>query len=257
MKRSNILCGIMLSIGLLLTGCSNSFDHMPNLTEEESALIAEYTAGILLKHDKNAGRLVSDAEIIAADERAATLQANTEEFLAAQAKADENENADHDSNGTEESGSDSGAAEPSDIAFEGIAQFCGIEGFQIGYAGHMVCDSYPPADGTDMFFAMDASEGSKLLVLKFMAENTTSEDRELDMLSRDIRFRVSVNGGAMESVLSTLLLDDFATYKDTIPAGSSMVVVLVGEVREEEADAISTISLSMQSVSGNATTLLE
>ena len=37
-----------------------------NLTEEESALISEYAAGILIKHDKYAGKLASDAEIIAA-----------------------------------------------------------------------------------------------------------------------------------------------------------------------------------------------
>lgn len=253
MKKSSILCGIVGIIGLLLTGCTNSFDHMPDLTEEESALIAEYAAGILLKYDKNAGKLASDAEIAAADEREATLAANTAEFLAAQESKEEND---------QENASETASAEPassgtSEIPFEGIAQFAGVSGFQIEYAGYMICDSYPPADSADMVFAMDATAGNKLLVLQFTAENTTAEDMELDMLSQNIRYRISVNGGEMKSALSTLLLDDLSSYKDVIPAGTSVVLVLTREVTEEEANEISTISLSLKNASENATTLLE
>ena len=61
--RRKILCAMLIGTGLTLTGCGNSFDHMPDLTEEESAMIAEYAAGILLKHDKNRKALVSDYEI--------------------------------------------------------------------------------------------------------------------------------------------------------------------------------------------------
>lgn len=256
MKKSGILCNIVISIGLLLTGCGNSFDHMPNLTEEESALIAEYTAGILLKHDQNAGKLASDTEIIAADERAAVMQANTEAFLAA--SAGENGEEGEQEDGSADDGSAAAVPEQTAAAaFEGIAEFCGVEGFRIEYAGHVVSDSYPPAEGADMVFSMDATEGTKLLVLKFIAENVTSEDRELDMLSQDIRFGISVNNGPEKNALSTLLLDDFSSFKGVIPAQSSVVVVLTSEIGLEEADTISSISLSMQSVSGSATTLLE
>ena len=67
MKKSGVLSGFMIGLGLLLTGCGNSFDYMPDLTEEESRLIAEYAAGILIKHDKEGGRLASDAQIAAWD----------------------------------------------------------------------------------------------------------------------------------------------------------------------------------------------
>ena len=70
-------------------------------------------------------------------------------------------------------------------------------------------------------------------------------------------FGISVNNGPEKNALSTLLLDDFSSFKGVIPAQSSVVVVLTSEIGLEEADMISSISLSMQSVSGSATTLLE
>ena len=252
MKRKFVLCSILISMGLLLTGCTNAFDHMPDLTEEESRLIAEYAASIMIKHDKYAGRLVSDAEIAAADERAERLRNSAEQYAAAQEE-------ETDEDGTEqkpEGGSEASAQTPAEEPFAGIAQFCGLEGFEITYVGYTVCDFYPPEDSEELVFAMDASPGNKLLVLQFMVENQTAEDRELDMLSRNIRFRIAVNDEGAQTVLSTLLLDDMASYKGIVPAGTASMMVLVREIPEAEAGAVSTISLSMRGENGSAETVL-
>lgn len=259
MKKSVILCSIIMSMGLLLTGCTNSFDHMPDLTEEESALISEYAAGILLKHDKNAGKLASEDEIAAADERAAILQANMDEYLASQGMGEGEETGEASENDENNGGTTDAidAAQTAEVPFEGIAQFCGADGFRIDYLGHTVCDSYPEDDGSNMVFAMDATAGNKLLVLRFTVENTTAEDKELNMLDLDTRFRIGINDGSMESALSTLLLDDLSSYKDVIPSGNAIVLVLTREITEEEAASVQTISLSMRNESGSATTSLE
>lgn len=253
MKKIVVLCSMIVSVGLLLSGCDNPFDHMPDLTEEEGALIAEYAAGILIKHDKNAGRLASDTEIAAADEREALRQANLEALMETKKKAKEEKEQEKAAQSGAPSAGDAEKAAP----FTGIAQFCGADGFQIEYQDYMLCDSYPEADGEDMVFAMDATEGNKLLILRFMAENTTSEDRELDMLGKATRFRISVNGGGMKSALSTLLLDDLSSYRGTVPAQTGVMLVLAQEISGQETAEISTISLSLENASGNATTLLE
>ena len=256
MKKSGVLSGFMIGLGLLLTGCGNSFDYMPDLTEEESRLIAEYAAGILIRHDKYGGRLASDAQIAAWDEREATRLANVEELKALLQEESE------DSSGDEEDGHDdsaSGDAESgqAEAPFEGIAAFCGQEGFEISYMGHTLCDSYPPEDSEELVFAMDAAPGNQLLVLQFMAENITAEDRELNMLDQNVRFQVSVNEGRMDGVLPNLLLDDLSSYKGIIPAGNSIPLVLIREIPESEAAGITTVSLSLRKDSGSATTLLE
>ena len=253
--RRKILCAMLIGTGLTLTGCGNSFDHMPDLTEEESAMIAEYAAGILLKHDKNRKALASDYEIEKYDEREAILHANTQELMATQESSEVE-------NGQEELAETEGAQEApapqlAEAAFGGVAQFCGLDGFQIDYKGHVICDSYPPADSEDMVFAMDATQGNKLLVLEFTGRNTTMEDKELNVLEQNVQFRIAVNDSGARNILPTLLLNDLSSYRDVVPAGSEVTLVLVREVTEEEANGISTISLSLRNESGDASTVLE
>ena len=95
------------------------------------------------------------------------------------------------------------------------------------------------------------------MILQFIAENITTEDKELDMFDKNIRFKISINDGEMKNALSTLLLDDLSSYKEVVPAGTGVALVLVREVSIEEAETIGSISMSMKNASGNATTLLQ
>jgi len=250
-----MICIMLIGMGLTLTGCANSFDHMPDLTEEESALIAEYAAGILLKYDRNLKELATDSEIEAYDEREAIFRENTEALLAA--KGMNGEEDEEEEQREADSPKEAEAAQPAAASFAGIAQFCGLDGFQIDYTGYKVCDSYPDAGGEDMVFAMDATQGNKLLVLEFTAQNTGAEDRELDMIGQNIQFRISVNEADGRNALPTLLLNDLSSYKDTVPAGSSVTLVLVREIPEAEAGSVGTLSLSLRSESDSASVVLE
>lgn len=248
-RNCAVIC-VMAGIILSLTGCG--LDPMPDLTAEESAMISEYAVGVLLKHDINAGKLASDYEIAEADRHDAELQAKMEEMRRLKAEQEENE--------TESSGSQTGEdqIETAQPVFEGIAQFYGLDGFQIDYIGYQICDSYPESnDVTDKVFAMDAAEGKKLLVLQFVATNDMPEDRELDMFDANPHFRVAVNDGKPENVLSTMLLDDLAMYKDVVPAQTGVQLILVKEIPTEEASSIQTISLTCKNESESATTLLK
>lgn len=253
MKKCGIFSGLLMSMGLLLTGCSNSFDYMPDLTEEESALISEYAAGILIKHDKYGGKIASDAEIIKADDREARLKASAETFaeMEREKKAAEKEE-------KKKSGSKSESSAPEvQMAFQGIAEFCGKDDFRIQYTGYTLCDSYPEGDEAEKVFAMDATEGNQLLVLKFSAENLTDEDKELDIFHSGIKFKVAINEEKERSVLTTLLLDDLSSYKDMIPAKENVPLVLIREIAKADADKIERITLHLQNGSENATTSLQ
>ena len=58
MKKGKIL-GLFLIPTLLMTGC---IDAMPELTEEQSAIIAEYSASLLLKYSPNFEYRIADEE---------------------------------------------------------------------------------------------------------------------------------------------------------------------------------------------------
>lgn len=241
MRKNRIISVILISMSVFMSGCT--LDPMPDLTEEQSSLIAEYVAGIVMKYDRAVSGLASDEEIAAAQEREAQRQANLEELLKNKEAA-----------GQREAASGTGSeAERAPVTFNGIAEFYGLDGFSIKYMNYEIGDSYPPEDSEDLFFAMDATEGNKLLVLKFLAENLTGEDRELDFFNKAPSFRISVNGGEDRSALTTMLLDDMAMYKDTIPAGQSEQLVLIREITQEESNGIQSIAMTLRNGADSVT----
>ena len=214
-KTCTFLCGIMAAA--LISGCGA---QMPDLTQEETDLISEYAVGILLKYDKyHKNRLVDTTTYdVAAEE----ISEESEEEI----PVEEPESPTSDTEVVDVSQDVEPSAPPATIE-----EYYGIEGITFQYAGYDLTQSYPSSDnGEALFFAMDATAGSQLLVLRFMATNISSTDQTLNMLGTGARFRVSVNGGSSQSVLTTMLLDDMQTYNDIIPAGYSVELVSIVEV---------------------------
>ena len=216
------LCGITAAI--LMTGCGSV---MPDLTEEETEIISEYAAGVLLKYDRvHGGRLMSEAEYEMEENKKAEREA------AASAAEQQNE----EENAAEESAAS--YTEVVDVSQDAevvvpstIEEYYDIQDITFQYTGYELTDSYPSDSEEDnVFFAMDATEGMQLLVLKFTATNVSSADQTLDMIGYGVRFKVSVNGGSGENVLSTMLLNDMQNYKGVISAGTGTELVSIVEV---------------------------
>ena len=63
MKEGKVL-GLFVMSAMLLTGC---VDSMPELTAEQSEMVAEYAAGLILKYSpKYDYKIVSEEEVAAA-----------------------------------------------------------------------------------------------------------------------------------------------------------------------------------------------
>lgn len=223
MKRINIfLCGIAAAV--MLTGCG----AMPDLTQEETELISEYAVGVLLKYDTSNSRRLVDTS--AYDETPETEEAAEEAIQEVEEEQPVTETVDDtkviDVSPDEET-------LPSTIE-----SYYGIQNVTFRYNGYELTDSYPPSDSNieeeesqaNVFFSMDASEGTQLLVLKFQATNTGGEDIELNMLEHGAIFRVSVNGEKSKGALATMLLNDLQTYDELLMAGSSVELISVVEV---------------------------
>lgn len=222
-KAGTFLWGITAAV--LMTGCGSV---VPDLTEEETEIISDYAAGVLLKYDRvSKGRLLDVPEYEEEENKKAEWERALEE---AAEQPEEEESA------PEESGTDD--TEVIDVSQDGeaaavpstIEEFYGIQGITFQYTGYELADSYPSGTEEEVFFAMDATEGMQLLVLKFTASNGSQENQTLNMLEYGARFRISVNGGSGESALSTMLLNDLQTYDGVIPAGSDVELVSIVEV---------------------------
>lgn len=241
-KAGTLLCGILAAA--LLSGCG---DEMIDLTQEETELITEYTVGLLLKYDKYYGSRLVDTT---------AYEAEAEEILeeTAEEVPEEKPEQENPTDNTEvvDVSSDVGSS----VSSTTIEEYYGIEGITFQYLGYDLTQSYPSnTSDEDLFFAMDATDGSQLLVLRFMAANVSSTDLALNMLDYGARFRVSVNGQASQNVLTTMLLDDMQTYNDVLPAGYSVELVSVVEV--PQADSVETIDFILRGGDENVTLSLQ
>lgn len=252
MKRKTIEAVLIAAAASLLGGCGAA---LPNLTEEEYAMVAEFAAGELMKYNKlNEGRIVSDKTIDEQLAKEAQFRQNTEDYLekiAQEEKEEQNEQ-------KTESGDNAASDTQADMTVSAdIASFVGMNPITVAYTGMEVCDSYPQSSVEEFYFAMDATEGKKLVILKFQLANPTEAEAEVDVLDSGTGFWVSLDGKAGVSILATMLPNDFASYRGTVAAGESQEAVLVLELPEEETSGITSVSLIMRNDKGNAKAVLQ
>lgn len=225
-KRKIVLCGV--TAALALTGCGAT---VPDLTQEETEIISEYAAGILMKYDKdNGSRLVDlsqeetapDAEPLAQAPESDVAAAETEEAPGGTGEPGPAEN-----NATVIDQSQTEA-----MPAASIEEYYGISDFTFAYTGCELIDSYPEDSGEEgaVYFTMDATEGMKLLVAKFNVTNQSGSEQTLNMMEHGAKFKLSVNGNAGKHVLTTMLLNDMQNYNAMVAAGETVELVSIIEV---------------------------
>lgn len=252
LSKGIILCAAGILAGSVLTGCG-SLVPMPELTEEQTQLVTEYAAGLILKYDLTAvdGKLLTPEEL-AKDEmleaqqrqRERDAKAAAEDYLAKKANAGKDKKKNSDS----ESSSDGSLSAPAEQTVGDIADFYGIDGFDITYSGYEISDSYPTS-GEDLLMAMDATSGKTLCVLKFNVTNSSGSDATFDMFYRSPNFYLSINGGDKVHQQYTILLDDMAASNDPVAAGETVERVLIFEV-PEDVGSVSSLSLQVKNSEG-------
>ena len=217
-KRMALLCSV--AVACMLSGCGAS---VPDLTDEESQIIADYAAGVLLNYDKNyAGRLMDMAEVQAAEAEIAQEE-KTEEQNAEEKPAEpvpEEGTISEAGNGNDAQVVDRSQETVEVQEASTIEEYYGIEGFSFSYAGFELVKSYP-----------EETDENTLLVVKFNVTNQSGAEKELNMLDYGAKFRIGVNG-QQENALSTMLLNDMESYHNTVPAGESVELVSIVEVPE-------------------------
>lgn len=233
MSKRIVIALAAVMLVLCLAGCGEN--QIPNLTDEQVQVMGEFTAITLMRYDANhRSRLVDYTLLLATPEPETTPEPTKEPSGMDPVDDTPVINA----NGQTGAGA----------SLEKALEF--PEGVAVAYTGQALYDVYPEGEGD---FAIRATEGKKLLVLSFSVSNTTDQNQTLDLLGMDPVFRITVNGNYTRRALLTMLENDFATYMGTIPAGESMMTVLVIEVDSEMADNLTSISLYLKNDSKTCT----
>ena len=235
MKTENLKKIMVLGmVSCLLTGCGNV---IPELTEEEASLIATYAADVTLSHSRESfSRLIdTEAETARLEELSQKIEKMQEE------KAQEEE---EDQKTTEYSSSAGGTEEVQQKA-ENIADFIGLDGFQVSYDGYEIKKSYAADETEEWEPTVDATTGQNLLVVKLKVTNISGAPAVADVISKDMMFSIQADDGISSMAFVTMLLNDFAFAQDEISAGEGKQYVLITQI-DENITEVGSISLHMK-----------
>lgn len=230
MKKGKII-GVLAISACMLTGC---IDSMPDMTEEQSELVAEYAADMLLKYSPNYHYRIADEEEVASAE--AEMETSQEEETT---QEESQPSQDLNQTGMGETVSVDAEASVEDGAEYDLAAFFGMDQFSIMYASCEVTDAYPNAE-SGVGFSVTAPQGYNLLVLHFDVENLGEEAAQCDLFDQISKVSVNVNDAGYVQALSTLLTNDLTTYMEDIPAGEVADAVVVVPVEQTDLDEIQT-----------------
>lgn len=235
-RLSVLLCSI--GFACALSGCGQT---VPELTEEENEIITEYAVSLLLKYDKNYNDHLVDLSAYEESIAQPEIEEPVEDAIPDE-ELPEEEPATEVIDATEELEEQASS----------IEEFYGIEGFSFQYTGYDLISEYPTvaADSADAFFAMEATPGMQLLIVKFQVNNQSGMDSALDTFQYSMKVRIAVNDEAPKSALSTMLLNDLQSFSGTLAAYGQTELVAVIEV--PEGTLINNLSLVLRSDSDSA-----
>lgn len=248
MIRKKLALLILSLCAMFLVGC----EKVVELTDEETQLIAEYAAELLLKYDINyvdridegnqkAEEMSSEALEKFINGETTTSNATTEENTKEEVTTEQSEGTNrHES---ESETGDAGTEEEPVIGTEqDIAVIAGIEGAKITFWEHFVADKYPDTEEQGDFIHLEASQGYRLLVLKFNVENLTDDVLAVNMIDKELDYRLVCNGTSAKPML-TILMDDLGTLETNVEPGVPQEAVLVFQIAEDIQDNLGTMEL--------------
>lgn len=244
-KYKYLLISIVVFAGLLC-GCGN---NIPEMSETQEAVVTEYATNLLVKYSPLAERsLLNEDQLeagIAKEAEEWERLIKTKELEKTYLDAAENGKTVVDDSGQSENVSSETTAGV--VPQKTVSEFLAEDSISIDYVSYSLCDSYPENSEEEFFMAMDAAAGKQLCVVTFAVRNLSGTEQSLNMLGKQGRFSLQIDGGAAIQAQSTLLMDDLSSYVGTLPANGEEHLVLVFEV----SDSVSQIG-SMDLIMNNS-----
>ena len=230
-KHRRYLAIGIVAMSLLLSGCGNPIYE---LTEDEEALIVNYAAYILAKHNVYQQDGISNVYIGDIESEEDSKDTSTQ-------KPD-------DTQLPSEGNSEGNTEKPADNAVS-IADAVELPvGLSISYVNSSIIDHVKEGDG----YSVDAGEGFTFYVMTFKIENTTEQDIAIDNASIHPVFKLSCGKVNTKSSVS-FLSADLSTYQNVVKAGESVETFLLFKVNAADAEKIinPTLQITIDDVTKN------
>lgn len=236
----------------LLCGCSMGVE----LDSQQNNLVAEYAAGVLIKHSYNHSNRYefSASEDETEEEPTVEPEKPTDESETKEPETtepekptDEDESKPEESTPSEEEttgGSEETTTAPKEFEFEEVL---GLENVSVK------CDGYEVTESLDAdpegFFVLNAETGYKFVVVNFTLTNTSEETVTVNTADDNIILKSSFNKDyKYNNYDASILKNDLTGLKDvSIEAGAEYKAVTIFMVPADVADSIDTFILTVAS----------
>lgn len=226
--KKKILMLIIIATAAL-SGCGNTV----NLSEQQSDMIAEYTAGIVLKYDKhydskllkqniNTKIKQSKSDLVPADEVKTDLSNNVETTISGSNATSEQTI----SNSTKLEGNKTNLKEKK---YDSLSTVMNQDDFDISYTKSYLRKDYPN-ESSDSYFTLESKGGNQFLVVEFSIKNKTKKQKTINMLSSKINYILYTQDGISYYPSITLLENDIQTMNTKVMGSKSKKAVLIFEV---------------------------
>ena len=241
MKNKKMRPFIILLAGTLIVSLSGCGNTIPALSEEQEALVVEYASTAVLKHDANyQGKLV-DLSTLSNEEETPEEETTQEPVEEADIPKEPEQ--------MQEPQQDVLSAEQAEAEIQADAeQILGLQDVSLTYSGYEV-DEFYPKNGNEIYFVMNATPGNNLLVVKFTLRNLLNEEQDIQIQPGTVRVKIIMNGEE-KNALTTMLLNDLATYQGTLGPNEETELVVVGEYPVEDLQIIDSLSVKLKNESG-------
>lgn len=214
---------------VLFAGCYEPLE----ITDKEMDMVAEYAAGVLVKHGTNATDTLLDRE--EQEEAFAAMATPTPRPTLAPSKTDKTPSVDDTQSGTGE-GKPTATPKPTptvvpentELTMQDLTELIDKKDFFFEYVDYETTMLYQGAG--DLFAA--AGEDKQLIVLEFNVTNRSGSDAALVLnkgTSKEFVYTLRIGGKSIKPSLTLLEEDFYTSYDVTYKAGETKLCVLVFE----------------------------
>lgn len=230
---SILLCGVMLSTA----GCGTKpYD----LSSEEQEKVAAYAAHVVTRYNDR-----QDEGLIKIQQEDLSKEDTTE------SKEQQTDTKDKQETSVDPAKNTTADAEKPKTETVSLRQALKLEdGLDASFENYDVTDSYVESD----YFAMNATAGKTFLAVHINLK-ATGGDIECDMLKKNLKYRVVINGDKTVAAQTSILLNDLGTYQGTIAGGSTQECVLLFETEKQNVENITSLQLKVSD--GSTSTVSE
>nr|WP_308742551.1 hypothetical protein [uncultured Anaerocolumna sp.] len=226
------MIGLMIFCGGMLTGCMQTVD----MTGQESNMIAESMAGILLKYDKTyEGDLIYQeskdlrAEIESKEKKSKDLEVTT--LTTGGQKANKGKNKSN-SDDMVTSGKKAGKTSGKTGKSYNLNETIGNKDFKVSFQKYETSKSYH-GNISNQAFSIDASDKNQLLIAYFDITNLTKTSQNFNLINSGLEYHLQVDKETTYKPLITLLVNDIQYINLDFAAKETKEAVILFEIPKD------------------------